>query len=572
MPEYTWRSRGQVSDSGFFRAASDKAARGAVFNKLATSLTSARGFSAGRRAGPLVPMETRIEQALGLTTDIDLHNRDTGKDYHWDASSGWETEDVRSERVNREQREFHERQQRDEARGYRDWRGHKLPYGTLGTLHPIFTPSGKKPNGSTGFAYLSKVHDNGTMEATDGGPGTIIWPVSWNVQKRQFVTKGPARSYVNGQATEIPTGNGNGNGSDPMRPNPLSKTAQRRAAQRQRERTKRAAEFERARAALPPITQTEIVELVNNYHLARTALGGLAKPHERQKWAVDGFVREHPEFKGWEIVLLGELQEALQSRPVGNPAHRNPMKRSKAEVNYRSASGEQRCGNCRFFVPGVKRSFRGQCQLVEGSISADDVCDLWEGSMQTNPLKQGYSRSTISANIKKMMDEGRPQDQAVAASLSTARKAYRKRHPTGRLPEHLRRKSNPTRLLTDFEGKPMRTPSGSITRVYEVQERRSGQAVGMIGLHGDRTKNRYEAQPYDKRPDRDFPTRAKAEAYLLGVGETVKRNPSKRTDMARRNPASFACPGCGSAVKGGSPGPGTYTCQGCGSRFTVARS
>lgn len=38
------------------------------------------------------------------------------------------------------------------------------------------------------------------------------------------------------------------------------------------------------------------------------------------------------------------------------------------------------------------------------------------------PLKLGGSQATISKNIRKMMREGYPQRQAVAASLSTARK------------------------------------------------------------------------------------------------------------------------------------------------------
>lgn len=43
------------------------------------------------------------------------------------------------------------------------------------------------------------------------------------------------------------------------------------------------------------------------------------------------------------------------------------------------------------------------------------------------PLKQGYSRKSVSKNIKTEMKRGRPQKQAVAIALSTARKAKRAR-------------------------------------------------------------------------------------------------------------------------------------------------
>ena len=57
---------------------------------------------------------------------------------------------------------------------------------------------------------------------------------------------------------------------------------------------------------------------------------------------------------------------------------------TKESVNYRPATGKQRCGNCVMFHRDKAPPqtdiylYSGRCDLVKGFINAEDTCDKWE--------------------------------------------------------------------------------------------------------------------------------------------------------------------------------------------------
>lgn len=50
------------------------------------------------------------------------------------------------------------------------------------------------------------------------------------------------------------------------------------------------------------------------------------------------------------------------------------------------------------------------------------------------PLKKGYSKKAVSSNIRTEMKAGKPQKQAIAIALSTAREAAMKAGKPGKAP------------------------------------------------------------------------------------------------------------------------------------------
>ena len=53
-------------------------------------------------------------------------------------------------------------------------------------------------------------------------------------------------------------------------------------------------------------------------------------------------------------------------------------KSTKAAMKYQDKpNGDQKCSNCKFFVPGKTATAEGTCQVVEGSISPQGLCTAY---------------------------------------------------------------------------------------------------------------------------------------------------------------------------------------------------
>jgi hypothetical protein len=63
-------------------------------------------------------------------------------------------------------------------------------------------------------------------------------------------------------------------------------------------------------------------------------------------------------------------------------------KLAKSAVNYRVATGNQKCGNCDNYSSG-------SCDIVAGSISPTWTCDKWTAETSTSNVRGGINLATV---------------------------------------------------------------------------------------------------------------------------------------------------------------------------------
>ena len=75
--------------------------------------------------------------------------------------------------------------------------------------------------------------------------------------------------------------------------------------------------------------------------------------------------------KGAAVMTGVALSSALTVRA-------QEAKATKAAMKYQDEpKGDQKCSNCKFFIPGKTSTADGTCQIVEGSISPQGWCTAY---------------------------------------------------------------------------------------------------------------------------------------------------------------------------------------------------
>lgn len=138
------------------------------------------------------------------------------------------------------------------------------------------------------------------------------------------------------------------------------------------------------------------------------------------------------------------------------------------------------------------------------------------------PLRAGYSRATVGANIAAEMDAGRKQSQAVAMALRSARKSYRARHPVGAYPAHLKRGANP--ISEETAHKLRRAAPGTFARMTDEEIKRA------VKVKRRRSKARRNPAPLTKK---SYVTR-KSQITRAAPTRRLKKRRTKNWALGRR--------------------------------------
>ena len=101
-------------------------------------------------------------------------------------------------------------------------------------------------------------------------------------------------------------------------------------------------------------------------------------------------------------------------------------------------------------------------KLVAFDATSDKLPEGFIAERGKNPLVSGWSSDAIGKNIADAMRRGLPHAEAIAIALETARREYRKRHPTGPFPRQLKfigkmrsARKNPAFRAYRYRGKKM---------------------------------------------------------------------------------------------------------------------
>lgn len=97
-------------------------------------------------------------------------------------------------------------------------------------------------------------------------------------------------------------------------------------------------------------------------------------------------------------------------------------------------------------------------------------------------MKSGYSKKTVQENIALLVAEGAPKKVAIARALDSGRAAYRKKHPNGMLPYHLRLPEDKARTNQKYGKNPVPPSSHAIATAKELYERFTGHPGEEIGF------------------------------------------------------------------------------------------